>query len=155
MQESVELRAVIPANLPIFYEQQLDPIAVVMAAFPSREKSAFDAHWAKILSNNQIQIRTILYGGQVAGNVLCFKPEDKTEVGYWLGRPYWGKGIATQALRLFLELISLRPLYAHVAQHNAGSRRVLEKCGFKLVGEDLSPFRLGDEDITEWVFRLD
>jgi RimJ/RimL family protein N-acetyltransferase len=52
-------------------------------------------------------------------------------VGYWLGRSYWGRGIATRALALFLPLVPARPLYAHVASHNTGSMRVLVKCGFR------------------------
>ena len=155
MTGDVTLREVIPADLPIFYEQQLDPVAVRMAAVPSREKPAFDAHWEKILANNRNQIRTILYEGQVAGNVLCFQLNGETDVGYWLGRSYWGKGIATQALKGFLELIDERPLFAHVAQHNLGSRRVLEKCSFVVIGENSLSFGPGDENIPGWIFRLD
>ena len=124
-----------------------------MAAFPPRERAAFDAHWAKVLVNPAGQVRTILFEGQVAGNVLCYEMEGQTEIGYWLGQVYWGRGIATQALALFLKEIQTRPLYAHVVQHNLGSRRVLEKCGFALVGEDRSPF--SEEPVAEWVFRLD
>ena len=57
-------------------------------------------------------------------------------MGYWIGKEYWGKGVATQALAQFLEDVKTRPLYAHVAKHNIASRRVLEKCGFVICGED-------------------
>jgi RimJ/RimL family protein N-acetyltransferase len=61
-------------------------------------------------------------------------------VGYWIGRDFWGKGIATQALSLFLTEKKTRPLYAHVVKENIGSRRVLEKCGFSLSGENDEEF---------------
>lgn len=51
-------------------------------------------------------------------------------VGYWIAKEHWGKGIATQMLSQFLRIVPDRPLHAHVAKHNLGSIRVLEKCGF-------------------------
>ncbi len=38
------------------------------------------------------------------------------EVGYWFGRQYWGKGVATRALAAFLDHVAVRPLYAHVVK---------------------------------------
>jgi RimJ/RimL family protein N-acetyltransferase len=130
----VNLRAVEQEDLPIFYEHQRDPQANAMAAFPAREHDAFDAHWAKILADPQNILFTILADGKVAGSVSSFIMEGEREVGYWLGRKFWGQGIATQALRLFLDELKERPLVAHAARHNIGSQRVLEKCGFERVG---------------------
>jgi RimJ/RimL family protein N-acetyltransferase len=126
----VTLRDVEEADLPVFFDQQLDEGAAWMAAVAARDREPFDAHWAKITQDPTIRIRTILAGGAVAGNVLSFVRDDKREVGYWLGREFWGRGIATQALAQFLAQVDERPLYAGVAEHNAGSIRVLEKCGF-------------------------
>lgn len=131
----ITLRTVIPADLPVFFEHQRDPVAYRMAAYPFKEREAFMAHWAKILAGEANVIRTVLVDGQVAGNMLSFLMEGKREVGYWIGREYWGKGVATAALRQFLDVVTERPLYAYVVQHNAGSRRVLEKCGFQLLRE--------------------
>jgi uncharacterized protein (TIGR01244 family) len=136
LQGNVQLRDVIETDLPIFYEQQLDPEAAQMADFPSRDREAFMAHWAKILANDNVQIQTILFDGKVAGNVVCFEQDGKREVGYWLGKDFWGKGIATRALSAFLGQVKVRPLYGYVAKHNIASRRVLEKCGFTLDAED-------------------
>ena len=130
------LRDVIDDDLPIFFEQQLDPVATQMAAFPSRARGPYMAHWAKILSDRTLYKQTILFDGQVAGNMVCWEQSGEREVGYWLGREYWGKGIASQALVLFLEVVTPRPLFAHVARHNIASFRVLEKCGFVLSRED-------------------
>ena len=136
MADDVLLREVTEADLPIFFEHQRQPEAVRMAAFPAREQEAFMAHWAKILADETIIKQTISFRGQVAGNVVSFVQSGEREVGYWIGQEFWGQGIASRALGLFLEQETRRPLYAHVAKHNLASRRVLEKCGFKLYGED-------------------
>lgn len=78
--------------------------------------------------------------GQVAGNVVCWETLGVREVGYWIGRAFWGRGIATKALALFLTEMTTRPVFAYVAAHNVGSIRVLEKCGFgPLEAGDASP----------------
>ena len=136
MTNNIILREVTESDLPILFEQQLDPEATAMAAFPSRHREAFMAHWARIMADEKGIIRTVLFNGQVAGNILSWEMEGEREVGYWFGREFWGKGIATQALAEYVNIVTTRPLYAHVAQHNIGSRRVLEKCGFKVIGED-------------------
>ena len=135
MTNDVSLREVQESDLLIFFEQQRDPLANQMAAFPVRDWDAFMAHWAKIMKDESVILRTILFEGQVAGNVLSFEMDGKREVGYWLGREFWGKGIATVALSLFLERVKIRPLFAYVAKHNIASQRVLEKCGFVMSGE--------------------
>lgn len=136
MSHVVELRDVIESDLPILFEHQADPVANEMAAFPARDRDAFMAHWAKILVNQANITKTILYNREVAGTIMCFMMEGKREVGYWIGREYWGKGIATEALAHLLESVVTRPLYGYVAKHNIGSKRVLEKCGFTLLRED-------------------
>lgn len=142
MNDSIQLRNVVESDLPILFEHQADPVANQMAAFPARDWDAFMAHWTKILKIESNVMRTIVYDGQVAGTVMSFEMEGKREVGYWVGREYWGKGIATQALERFLGHELRRPLYGYVAKHNLGSRRVLEKCGFEFLGEDGNDFVL-------------
>jgi RimJ/RimL family protein N-acetyltransferase len=94
-------------------------------------------HWTKILAEETVIKRTVLFNGRVAGNVVSFEQECEQEVGYWIGREYWGKGVATEALSQFLAHVEVRrPLHAAVAKHNVGSIRVLEKCGFAVVGEE-------------------
>jgi RimJ/RimL family protein N-acetyltransferase len=126
-----------------------------MAGFPSRTREAFMAHWTKIVADPSIQIRAILFNGEVAGNIVCFEQLGEREVGYWLGKEYWGKGIATRALEEFLTIIETRPLYAHVAKHNLGSKRVLEKCGFTIAGEDRFFSEVFGKNIDEYVLALD
>jgi RimJ/RimL family protein N-acetyltransferase len=136
MAGNVQLRDVQESDLAIFFEQQRDPLANQMAAFPAREQETFIAHWAKIMKDETVTLKTILFEGQVAGNLVSFVLSGEREVGYWLGREFWGKGIATRALSEFLKQVKERPLYAHVAKHNIASLRVLEKCGFTLQGEE-------------------
>ncbi len=151
----VILRDVIEADLLTFYEQQLDPQATEMAAFPSRARDVFLKHWARIMADDSNTLKTILSDGQVAGYICSWDQDDRREVGYWLGREFWGKGIATRALLAMLTCVSVRPLYAHVAKHNVASRRVLEKCGFHTVGADRTLSSLPGEPVEEDILRLD
>jgi RimJ/RimL family protein N-acetyltransferase len=137
MTRRVELRAVEDADLPLLFEQQLDPRAIHMAAFthadPS-DRAAFDRHWARIRADAAVTQRTILADGAVVGWVGSYGPPDEPEVTYWLGREYWGQGLATEALRLYLRVDTRRPIDGRAAADNAASLRVLEKCGFQRLG---------------------
>jgi RimJ/RimL family protein N-acetyltransferase len=128
----VRLRAVAPEDLPVFFEHQRDPLANRMADFPARDWPGFQQHWIRIMAEEANILRTIEAWGQVAGNVVSYVQGDRRFVGYWLGRDFWGRGIATRALETLLGAIAERPLYAYVASHNQGSIRVLEKCGFRV-----------------------
>jgi RimJ/RimL family protein N-acetyltransferase len=133
---TVVLRPVEDADLEALFEHQRDPISVAMAAFPAREREAFLAHWAKIRANPDNIIRTVVVDGSVAGNVGSWPAAAHQEIGYWFDRAYWGRGVATAAVREFLQVVPTRPLHAIVAVHNVGSIRVLEKCGFQRVEAD-------------------
>lgn len=134
----IELRAPLLDDLPILFSHQQDLDACAMAAFPSRTLEPFMAQWAKIMADPANCIRTILCDGVVAGNISSYGPPPERCVGYWIGREFWGRGIATAALQLFIEVDTTRPLYAFVAKHNGGSLRVLAKCGFVASHSDLS-----------------
>jgi RimJ/RimL family protein N-acetyltransferase len=155
MSNEIILREVEAQDLPIFFEQQMDPEATRMAAFPLRERDAFMAHWQKIMNNPSGSLRTILFETQVAGNIVSWVQDGEHEVGYWLGKDYWGKGIATGALSKFLNIVKERPLFAHVARHNIASRRVLEKCGFELFRHEKFESRGGIEETDADIYKLD
>jgi|1186.fasta_scaffold54248_1 RimJ/RimL family protein N-acetyltransferase len=145
---AVELRVVEPADLEMLYEHQLDPEAATMAGFPSRDHDAFMSHWAGIMADPNVLLRAIVADGDLAGSIAAFPDVGKRAVGYWIGREFWGRGIATDALRRFLADFRERPLYAWVLATNAASIRVLEKCGFRpAVDAAVEP--------GELVFRLD
>jgi RimJ/RimL family protein N-acetyltransferase len=130
------LRDVIESDLPVFFEHQRDPEATAMADFPARDREAFDAHWERVLAGETNVYKTIVFEGQVAGNAVSWEQDGRRLVGYWLGREFWGKGLATQALAELVEELGTRPLYAYVAPTNVASIRVLEKCGFVRSDED-------------------
>lgn len=149
----VSLREVRVSDLPIFFEHQLDPEATRMAEFPSRDRDAFMAHWTKIMAASTGVIRTILLGGSVAGNIGAWTDGADRLVGYWIGREFWGRGIASAALKQFLDYETTRPLTARVVKHNAASIRVLQKAGFTLAGEDAYDLP-GGATGEEFVFKL-
>jgi RimJ/RimL family protein N-acetyltransferase len=153
----IRLREVEPVDLPIFFDQQLDPAANQMAAFTTKnpaDKDAFAAHWAKIQADASVTIRTILFESQVAGYVAGFVRGDEPEVTYWIGREFWGKGIATSGLSAFLQFLKVRPLYARTAKDHISSQRVLEKCGFAIHGHDRFFANARGAKIDEIIFKL-
>jgi RimJ/RimL family protein N-acetyltransferase len=146
----VHLRPVEPGDLDTFFEHQRDPESNRMAAVPARDRPAFDAHWQqRVLGGEGVIVRTIVCDGEVAGNVLSWPRAEERLVGYWIGREFWGRGIATRALAAFLAEDSERPLHAHVATSNLGSIRVLEKCGFALAGSGET-----EDGVQELVYEL-
>jgi RimJ/RimL family protein N-acetyltransferase len=158
MSSELLLRNVVSDDLPIFFEHQLDQEANYMAAFTAKDptdREAFMAHWQRILADTTNIIRTIVFNGQVAGSVSSYEEEGRPEVTYWLGKEYWGKGIATWALKEFLTHHNkTRPIYARVAKDNPGSRRVLEKCGFKIIGESRGFANARGQEIEELLLAL-
>ena len=156
--ENVTIREVEPADLDVFYRNQLDSEANRMAAFVGKEprdRPAFDAHWEKILNSAENTTRTIMADGEVAGHIACYPDEGHLEVTYWIGREFWGNGVATQALRSMLDLVEERPIFGRAAADNIGSIRVLQKCGFKIIGTDKGFAKGRGEEIEECILRLD
>jgi RimJ/RimL family protein N-acetyltransferase len=148
------LREVVASDIPIFFEHQREPEANRMALFPAREEEAFTAHWHKLLANDDVAKKTIVFDGNVAGNILCFERDGKREVGYWIGKEFWGKGLATRALEELLDQVTARPLHATVAKTNVGSIRVLEKCGFVVVGSRSEFEEAWGGEVEELLFEL-
>jgi RimJ/RimL family protein N-acetyltransferase len=149
---SVALRETQDSDRPILFEHQRDPEANEMAAFPARDEEAFAEHWERTKHNETGIQRTIEADGVVAGHIVSWIDDGDRLVGYWLGREFWGRGIATEALRQFVEIVDERPLSASIAEHNVASLRVLEKCGFVAIGGPRPP---GPDGIREVVLRLD
>ena len=155
--ETLQLRDVLESDLPIFFAQQQDPEANYMAGFTAKDpsdKDAFMAHWAKILADKTTINRTILFEGQVVGSIAKFDFEGEPNVTYWLGKEYWGQGIATAALQKLLGEIASRPLYGRVVKDNIGSLRVLQKCGFTIVSEDKGFANARKAEVEEWILKL-
>jgi RimJ/RimL family protein N-acetyltransferase len=157
MAGDVLLREVLPDDLAILFEFDRDPEARWMAAFAADDpddRAAFMAHWARVLADDTITKRAIIHDGQVAGSIVCFLRSGTPEVGYWLGKPFWGRGVATRALALLLRQITRRPVYARVVKDNASSLRVLQKCGFAIHGEDRGYANARHAEVEEYILRL-
>ncbi|MDR7252428.1 RimJ/RimL family protein N-acetyltransferase [Nocardioides sp. BE266] len=151
--QDVGLRRVEDADIEVIFEHQADPVAVQIAAFPSRDREQHEAHWARIRSNDAVVTRTITVDGEVAGYIGSWAEEGEQFLGYWIGQEWWGRGVATRALALMVAEVPVRPLHAHVVAHNVGSIRVLEKCGFRRQQEqEEAP---SDDGIVELHFVLD
>lgn len=156
--QTVDLRDVAESDLPILFEYQRNKDALRMAAFTAKDPSdrdAFLAHWRRILGDDAVLMRTILVEGQVVGNVGRFfdKQFGKPELTYWVGREYWGRGIATLAVASFLAEHPERPIYARAAQDNAASLRVLEKCRFRPVGKAMGFANARGAEIEEAILE--
>ena len=152
------LRNVTDDDLVTIFEQQCDADANYMAAFTAKEptnRTAFLAHWERIRADVTLIARTIVLDGQVVGNIGSYHEDGRCEVTFWLGKKYWGKGIATRASVKFLaEINQTRPIHARAAKDNAGSLRVLEKCGFVVLSESRGFANARGEEIEELLLEL-
>ena len=152
------LREIDDRDLGVLFEHSRDRDAIRMAAFTSPEaddRTSFERRWARLRSDSSTTNRVIEIGGRVVGHIASFDLEGHREVTYWIGREHWGRGIATRALREFLQVEATRPLYAGAASDNAASIRVLTKCGFRIVGEGRGFAHGRNEETDEVVLRLD
>jgi RimJ/RimL family protein N-acetyltransferase len=152
------LREVRPDDLAVLFEQWADPVAVHMAAFTAPDHlnpDAFARRWERLRADDTVIVRAIVAAGEVAGTIGSWGEAGEREVTYWIGRSHWGKGIATCALEAFLAVDSSRPLHGRVACDNAASRRVLEKCGFRVIATERSFAEARSSEIEEAVLRLE
>lgn len=147
------LRDVVDGDLPIFFAHQSDRGSNEMAGVPPRPREDFEAHWKKIRADVSCVLQTVTFGEEVAGYFGSFVRDGKREVCYWLGREFWGKGVASAGLKQFLAGYAERPLYAVVSKDNAASIRVLEKNGFRLLKEELFTNREGKKELV-YLFLL-
>lgn len=153
----ITLRTIQEGDLPIFFQHQKDSVASHMAAFTSKDPTDWDLfsdHWSRILADKANINRCILLGSDVVGQISSFEMFGEREVSYWIDRAHWGEGIATEALKQLLVLVTIRPLFARAAKDNIGSRRVLEKCGFVITGEDSGFANARGKEIEEFIFTL-
>lgn len=150
----IRLRPLIDADLPTIFAYESDPAAYRMAVVNPRPREAFDAVWARILANPAITARAILADEVFVGHISCFQSDGLDTIGYWIAREHWGRGIATRALALFLELIPTRPLHARAAVANAASIRVLSNNGFQHTGTQRSPATDRFPECEEAIFIL-
>jgi RimJ/RimL family protein N-acetyltransferase len=151
------IREVRDSDLPVFWAHISDSAAQDMAAVTRKyhyDREAFDEHWAKVLSDPEVLVRTVVADDAVAGHAAVYGPPDEREVTYWIDAAFWGRGVATAALAALIELESTRPLHAHAVADNAGSIRVLEKCGFTVTGRGRIFAQARGDEIDEVALTL-
>lgn len=154
----IELAKTTKEDLETLFVFQTNEKGIEMAAFTSEnphDKAAYMTKWSKIIENPAIKMETIRLDGVVVGSVVHFDMMDETNVSYWIDQPQWGKGIATAALKKFVEGANKRPLFARVAFDNIGSQKVLEKSGFKNIGAEQGFANARGKEIEEFVYRFD
>ncbi|MGV9457234.1 GNAT family N-acetyltransferase [Streptomyces sp. NPDC003635] len=157
---NVMLREVRDADLPVYFAQMNDPESIRMAAFTAEDPSdraRFEAHWARNRQNPTAIMRTVVDGGSagaIVGHIAVFGPPEEREVTYWIGREYWGRGVATAALREMLDVVPERPLHARAVADNAGSLQVLKKCGFVVTGSERDFANGRGEEVDELLLTL-
>lgn len=151
------LRAVEDSDIPIFFKHQLDPFSSWQVAFTLKDptdEDAFNVHIANALKDGTVIMRTIVVGGDVTGYLTKYDINDKPQIGFVLGREFWGKGIATESAREFLSSFTQRPVYARTAFDNDASMRVLQKLGFKRTSQGQFFSNARGAEITEIVWKL-
>ena len=154
----VTLRATRAGDLDALFtfEQQVE--AVRMAAFTApdpTDRVTFDAHWRRLIDDPTVDARTIRADGAIVGSVARWFEDGTPEITVWIDPGHWGEGIATRAIRLFLDALRERPVRARVAADNSGSIAVLEKLGFRQVGIEVSFANARGTEIEERIYRLD
>jgi len=153
----IKLRRTEISDLDSLFLFQLDKEASYLAAFMPKDptnKSAYMTKYSKLLSDPTINNQTILIDNVIVGSIAKFVMEGKAEITYWIDRNFWGQGIATKALTLFLDNETTRPLFGRTAFDNFSSQKVLEKCGFVKIGSDKGFANARQAEIEEFIFKL-
>ncbi len=137
---------------------QSDMDGIQMAAFMPPNplgKEAFLEKWINILQRTDVNMQTIYADGIIVGSIGKYDIEGDAQITYWLDKAFWGKGIATEALTMFLAFEKQRPMFGSTAFDNIGSQRVLEKCGFVKIRSEIGFAAARNKDIVEFIYRLD
>ena len=136
MPTSVQLRPVLADDIALFFEHHLEVRPLPAGASVAERKATFADRWEQMLADETVLARTIVSGSEVAGYVVCAMQREKPTISSWLGRRFWGHGIATRAVQAFVDLVEERPVYARVAYDNLAALQVLRKTGFVITGHD-------------------
>ncbi|MBN1637722.1 MAG: GNAT family N-acetyltransferase [Ignavibacteriales bacterium] len=110
-------------------------------AFPYPYNLGHAIQWLNIVKEDKIPTHfAIADENGLIGGIGIILQDDvhrlNAEIGYWLGEPFWGKGIMSEAIKIFSDCVfeefKLIRLFARVFESNKSSIRVLEKAGYKL-----------------------
>ena len=167
--ERIRLRAWQEADAPVLYRYASDPEVGRRAGWPPHRSVAESLEvirtvfhhptcWAIVWKKTGEPVGAIGYGPSCD----CALParEGEPTVGYWIGRPYWGQGICTEALGLLIGYVrrhtALSSLVSGHFVDNPASGRMMEKCGFVPTGElCFAPRLTGGEGRPIRVLRIE
>ena len=153
----IMLRKTALSDLEFFFIFQLDQDANYLAAFTAkdpRDKTAYLQKYTKLVNDPTINMQTIIVDNNIVGSVSKFEMEGDAEITYWIDKKYWGRGVATKALKELLKNEPARPIFGRVAFDNFGSQKVLEKCGFVRIGSDKGFANARQVEIEEYIYKL-
>lgn len=153
----VHLKDTNKKDLDVLFQFQIDEEANYLAAFTAKDptnKKAYIEKWTKLLTDKTVHLKTIFLEDEIVGSIAKFEIDGEPEITYWIGKEFWGKGIATNALKQFLEIEKSRPIYGRVAFDNFGSKKVLSKCGFEKIGKEKGFANARGKEIKEFIYRL-
>lgn len=154
----VTLRPATETDLEALFTLESDVVGADMIAFLPRapgDRTAFTEHWRRIMSDPAVVIRIVEEEGVFVGQAVSFVVDGRRQVGYWIDRERWGRGIASAALAALVAELPERPLWGSTAADNAGSQAVLRKVGFVFDHSLRTDAPRRGEEIDENVYRLD
>lgn len=154
----VTLRATRAGDLDELFRIRLDPEATRVAADTAddpSDRAAFDAHWQRLLARADVDARTVRCDGSIVGSVVRWVDADgpAPEITCWIDRAHRGHGIATRAMRLFLDT-QARPVRARAAADDVAARAAIGTLGFVEVARERSLANARGDEIEEIVFEL-
>lgn len=155
--QDIKLIKTVGEDLHALFQIQLDKEANHLAAFTSMDpsdKATYMEKYSRLISEPTINNMTIWRNNSIVGSIAKYVMDDEAEITYWIDRKFWGHGIATTALKMFLESELVRPIKGRVAFDNYGSQRVLEKCGFIRTGKDKGFANARQIEIEEFIYTL-
>ena len=155
---NIRIRKSVEADLAIFFKNQTDEEANFMAAFTPdnpHDEQAYLTKWKRLINDETVNIFSIIVDSTLIGCVVKFVMEGDAEITYAIDKNYWGKGITTQALKEFMDIEKIRPIYGRTAFDNLGSQKILEKNGFQKIGNNHDFANARGKEIEEFIYRLD
>ena len=153
----IRLRPTAVSDLDTLFTFQIDKEGGYLAAFMPKDptdKSAYLEKYEKLLKDPTVNNQTITIDNIIVGSIAKFLMDGDAEITYWIDRKLWGQGIATKALKEFLSIETVRPVFGRVAFDNFASQKVLERCGFVKIGSDKGFANARQTEIEEFIYKL-
>ena len=134
--------------MELFPNQKItNAIGITLSQNPPKITRTFEEKWLQktireYKKNKPSNLNLVItldeeFVGTIGTHKVDYENES-VEIGYWIGENYWGKGIATKALKLFIKEVNkqFKPkrIVGYAFTFNTTSKKVMEKCGFKLEG---------------------